>query len=206
MFGFVRYRPSPCDVSELPPIDAILISHNHHDHLDMPSLEALGKKFPNALWCVPNGDLDLVSKRLQHVLPKNTKPNVSQFTWWQSHKLTKDNGNSTLELVFTPTQHWSGRNLIKGRCKSLWGSWAMLGSKHRAWHAGDTGYCSVFKEIGSHLGPFDLAAIPIGSYHPRWYLKYQHVDPQEAVKIHSDIKATFSLGVHWGTFAFTWEA
>ncbi len=87
----------------------------------------------------------------------------------------------------------------------MWGSWAIIGPKHRFFFAGDTGYCDVFKQIGKIYGPFSVAAIPIGAYEPRWFMKHQHVEPSESVKIHIDIGSRFSLAIHWGTFALANE-
>lgn len=87
----------------------------------------------------------------------------------------------------------------------LWGSWSVLGPKHRFFFAGDTGYCPTFQEIGRRFGPFDLAAIPIGAYQPRDVMKGQHVDPEEAVMIHKDVQAKRSVAIHWGTFALAHE-
>lgn len=110
----------------------------------------------------------------------------------------------SVSFVFTPCQHWSKRTLTDDN-KSLWGSWVIKGPKFRFFFAGDTGYCDVFKKIGIVYGPFDVAAIPIGSYEPRWYMKHQHVNPEEAVQIHQDIRSKFSIAVHWGTFSMSNE-
>ena len=103
-------------------------------------------------------------------------------------------------IVFTPTNHYSRRGLLDENV-ALWGSFAVLG-KHgnRFWFGGDTAYCEVFKQIGKKFGPFQLSAIPIGSYAPRAALKYNHIDPDEAVKVHCDIRSEMSIGIHWGTF------
>lgn len=89
--------------------------------------------------------------------------------------------------------------------KSLWGSWVVKGPRFRFFFAGDTGYCDIFKEIGHFYGPFDVSAIPIGAYEPRFCMKHQHVNSTEAVKIHKDIKSKFSIGIHWGTFSISNE-
>lgn len=123
---------------------------------------------------------------------------VTELSWWESATC---NGSS---FVFTPAQHWCKRSLFDTN-KSLWGSWCVIGPRHRFYFAGDTGYCDAFKQIGEYLGPFDLAAIPIGAYKPRWMMRSQHVDPEEAVKIHLDVRAQRSVGIHWGTFALAHE-
>ena len=107
-------------------------------------------------------------------------------------------------MVFTPANHWCKRSIADDN-KCLWGSWAVIGPNKRFYFAGDTGYCEEFEKIGSQLGPFDMAAIPIGAYQPNWFMKYQHVHPGEAVEIHKDIKSKKSLGIHWGTFMLTTE-
>lgn len=109
-----------------------------------------------------------------------------------------------MSFVFTPCQHMSKRTLTDDN-KTLWGSWVIKGPNFRFFFAGDTGYCNIFKQIGLTYGPFNVAAIPIGSYEPRWYMKHQHVNPEEAVRIHQDIRSTFSIAIHWGTFAISNE-
>ncbi len=119
--------------------------------------------------------------------------NINELTWWESVNF------NNLTLVFTPAQHWSLRRLFDyNRC--LWGSWTIIGSKKRVFFGGDTGYCTVFAEIGKMYGPFDLSFIPIGAYTPRRLLKEQHINPNEAIKVHLDIKSNKSIGIHWGTF------
>ena len=109
------------------------------------------------------------------------------------------------KIVFTPANHWSGRGICD-RNKALWGSWLVIGSKgDKFWFGGDTAYSDVFKQIGHKFGPIDLCAIPIGAYNPRTTLKYVHVNPEEAVKIHKDLKSKTSFGIHWGTFKLTLE-
>ena len=104
----------------------------------------------------------------------------------------------------TPTQHTSKRTAFD-TAKSLWGSWLVENSNKKFWFAGDTAYCSAFKHIGDAYGPIDLAAIPIGAYNPRWFMKYVHVDPDEAVEIHKDIRSKQSVGIHWATWILTGE-
>ena len=89
--------------------------------------------------------------------------------------------------------------------KALWGSWTILGPNKKLFFAGDTGYCTAFKEIGKKFGPIDLSFIPIGAYEPRWFMGPQHVDPEQAVEIHMDVKSNQSVGIHWGTFALAYE-
>lgn len=111
---------------------------------------------------------------------------------------------TAVSFVFTPSQHWSKRTLTDEN-KTLWGSWVIKGPNFRFFFAGDTGYCSIFKQIGLVYGPFNVAAIPIGAYEPRWFMKHQHVNPEEAVRIHQDLQSIFSIAIHWGTFALSNE-
>tara|TARA_B100000427_G_scaffold107876_1_gene89502 strand:- start:4600 stop:5574 length:975 start_codon:yes stop_codon:yes gene_type:complete len=177
-------------ISELPKIDIIAISHNHYDHLDIPSLKKVQKRFPNVRILVPKGDKKLLNKY-------NLK-NGEEFVWWEEKKV-----NNTI-LTFTPTQHWSARGL-GDRNKSLWGSWFLNYDKKSIFHAGDTGYSKDFKEIRKRLGPVDFAMIPIGAYAPKWFMGYSHVNPEEALNIATDLDAKESVGMHWGTFILTDE-
>ncbi|XP_059790094.1 N-acyl-phosphatidylethanolamine-hydrolyzing phospholipase D isoform X1 [Balaenoptera ricei] len=192
--GPKRFRRPPCTVGELPRVDAVLISHNHYDHLDHSSVVALNERFGNELrWFVPLGLLDWMQKC--------GCENVIELDWWEENCVP---GHDRVTFVLTPSQHWCKRTLTDDN-RVLWGSWSVLGPWNRFFFAGDTGYCSAFEEIGKRFGPFDLAAIPIGAYEPRWFMKYQHVDPEEAVKIHIDVQTKRSVAIHWGTFALANE-
>ncbi|XP_029418212.1 N-acyl-phosphatidylethanolamine-hydrolyzing phospholipase D isoform X3 [Nannospalax galili] len=192
--GPKRFRRPPCTISQLPPIDAVLISHNHYDHLDYNSVLALNERFGSELrWFVPLGLLDWMQKC--------GCENVIELDWWEENCVP---GHDKVTFVFTPSQHWCKRTLMDDN-KVLWGSWSVLGPWNRFFFAGDTGYCPAFEEIGRRFGPFDLAAIPIGAYEPRWFMKYQHVDPEDAVRIHIDVQTKKSVAIHWGTFALANE-
>lgn len=182
-----RIRKVPCEVEELPPIDIVVISHNHYDHLDYHTVRRLNKtQGNNVSWFVGLG--------LKKWFKDMGVEKVYELDWWEEFQYRDD-----VKIVFTPTQHWSKRTAFDTN-KTLWGSWFVQGPKHNFIFLGDTGYCQTFKTIGEKFGPIDLAAIPIGAYHPRSFLQLQHVDPIQAVKIHQDIKAKRSLGIHWGTF------
>ncbi|XP_038066940.1 N-acyl-phosphatidylethanolamine-hydrolyzing phospholipase D-like [Patiria miniata] len=188
LVGHQRYRPAPCTVEELPEIHAVVISHSHYDHLDLPTVKQLNNRFGRDLrWFVPIGLKDWFTETVEEVI---------ELDWWQANCIPS---HSKVAFTFTPAQHWSGRNYFDWN-KSLWGSWSIIGPNHSFFFAGDTGYCKAFEEIGRRYGPFDLAAIPIGAYKPRAVLGPQHVDPPEAVQIHLDIQAKQSVGIHWGTF------
>lgn len=160
--GPKRYRPPPCTVSELPKIDAVCISHNHYDHLDLQTVKDLNERFGEKLrWFVPNG--------LKKWMNDTGCVNVVEMEWWDEEvleKKTTSGDNVTMRFAFTPTQHWCNRGVFDMN-RVLWGSWTVLGPRYRYYFAGDTGYCDGFKQIGHRYGPIDVAAIPIGAYEPR---------------------------------------
>ncbi|CAG5122427.1 unnamed protein product [Candidula unifasciata] len=127
--------------------------------------------------------------------------NVVELTWWQ--ECTHDE-ETKVKVVCTPSYHWTKRKLFDNN-KVLWCSWCVVGPKCNFYFAGDTGSFPAFKEIGQEYGPFTLATIPIGAYEPRWLLFHQHVNPEEAVDIHKDVKANISVAIHWGTFPLGYE-
>ncbi|MEM9621927.1 MAG: MBL fold metallo-hydrolase [Pseudomonadota bacterium] len=180
--------------NELPPIHIVVISHNHYDHLDTPSIRALGN---TPLYFVPLG-------LRRWFVSKGIDPDrVVEMDWWRAQRIEQPGG--TITITATPSQHFSGRSLTD-RDRTLWASWAINWSDFSAWFGGDTGYNNVqFKQIGEHFGGFDLGIIPIGAYKPRDFMRVVHVNPEEAVKIHKDINARQSMGMHWGTFVLSGE-
>ncbi len=189
--GPKRETPPALGIEELPPIDYVVISHNHYDHLDKPSVRALGD---GPLWLVPLG----FGTWFEEVGIDPAR--VREFDWWQS----LDTGNAL--ITATPSQHWSGRGL-RDRNKTLWASWHINIGAFSVWFGGDTGYNPYqFTEIGQRLPPADLAIIPIGAYLPRKFMRPSHVDPEGAVQIFEDIGARYAIGVHWGTFQLSGEA
>ncbi|PIK49902.1 putative N-acyl-phosphatidylethanolamine-hydrolyzing phospholipase D isoform X2 [Apostichopus japonicus] len=189
IIGKKRYRPCPVTVEELPEINAVFTSHNHFDHLDEHTVRALNERFGESLrWFAPLG--------LKRWFRDTGCENVVEMDWWQESCLES---HPEILIAFTPTQHWTRRS-ARDYCKTLWGSWVIKGPSASFYFAGDTGYCKGFKEIGNRYGPFSLAAIPIGAYEPLWFKKAFHISPEEAAKVHIDVKAQKSLGIHWGTF------
>jgi len=186
---------------ELPHIDLVLISHNHYDHLDDDSVRALAAQAGGApLFVVPLG--------LKAWFAQRDITRVVELDWWQSHKV------GDVEVVLTPVQHWSGRSLAD-RNETLWGGYALFAAQLHLFFAGDTGFSKDFADIRERFaerqgvaqgGGFDIALLPIGAYEPRWFMQRQHVDPEEAVRIHRDLGAKASLGIHWGTFELTDES
>lgn len=125
--------------------------------------------------------------------------NCIELDWWQSTNVFSPHTGANIEIIFTPTKHWTARGLFD-RNTCLWGSFAVRSPQSRFFFTGDTAYCPVFKQIGHTFGPFDFAAIPIGAYAPRWFMRDVHCNPEEALKIHQDLRAKRSIGIHWGTF------
>jgi N-acyl-phosphatidylethanolamine-hydrolysing phospholipase D len=186
--GVRRYTPPGIPFEELPRVDLVLISHDHYDHLDEPTVRRLARTF-DPLFIVPIG--------IKAWLADRGITRVVELDWGESVTFRG------LNVVCMPAQHGSGRTALdQGR--RLWSAWAVLGSK-RFYFAGDTGYYRHFKEAGDALGPFDLAALPIGSYTPREIARPVHISPEEAVQAGLDLRATHVLGVHWGTFALARE-
>jgi len=170
---------------DLPPIDAVVISHDHYDHLDIETLKRLSNRDGPVIYAgLGNGPL----------LARNGIDNVVEMDWWQSEKL----GNVAIDMV--PVQHWSARR-TNDRRTTLWGGFVIRGSQ-QVFFAGDTGYGTgkVFRMIHERYGDMDLSLIPIGAYLPRDFMRNAHVWPEESVKIHKDVGSKHSLGIHFGTF------
>ena len=190
--GPKRHKALPIAVEKLPHIDAVLISHNHHDHLDPASLLALQKQSGGPpTFFVPAGDGPwLRALGLSQVIEQR---------WWQSTTL------DGLRLHFVPVQHWSRHFMERSRNESLWGGYVLDDGQQKLLFAGDTGYSKDFLDIRQRLGTMDVALLPIGAYLPRPLTQRQHISPDEAVKIAIDVGARVSLPVHWGTLVLSNE-
>jgi N-acyl-phosphatidylethanolamine-hydrolysing phospholipase D len=177
----------------LPPIDLVLLSHNHYDHLDRLSVRRLSRRFPAAPWVVPAG--------LGRMIRRTGGPDVHELGWWD--RVTP----GAVAVTATPAQHFSSRNHFD-RNRSHWCGFAIAAGSHRVYFAGDTGYHPEFGRIGERLGPFDLVLMPIGAYEPRWFMRPVHVNPEEAVQAFLDLGGRdrgVMMGIHWGTFKLTDE-
>jgi len=225
--GPKRFQPPGVALKDLPRIDLVLVSHNHYDHLDEDSVKALNAQAGGPpLFVVPLG--------IKPWLAERGVTNAVELDWWDSvtlpatpsaasaQPLVQRNGagidaganSDAVQVFLTPAQHWSARGL-GDRMKTLWGGFALLSPKLHVFYSGDTGYSKDFADIQARLAPrqadaqgggFDLALLPVGAYEPRWFMKDQHVNPDESVRIHRELHARRSLGVHWGTFSLTDEA
>ncbi len=177
---------------DLPPLDAVVQSHNHYDHLDDRTVRRLAEAHPHATWVVPLGLAPFVQKRGGRT--------VVELDWWQEHVL------ASVRIAATPAQHFSGRS-IGDRGDTLWCGFALTAaSGRRVFFAGDSGYHPDFGLIGGRCGPFDVALMPIGAYEPRWFMRYVHMNPEEAVEAFRALNARMMVPIHWGTFKLTDEA
>jgi len=190
--GPKRYHPPGVALADLPEIHAVVISHSHYDHLDVDSVRQLHQRSGGTLhFFVPLG--------LKPWFAELGIDTVTELDWWEQGEI------KGVRFTLTPVQHWSARGLFD-RNHTLWGGWAISAPELNFFFVGDTGYSTDFREIGRRLGPFDFAALPIGAYEPRWFMRAQHVDPAEALRVHHDVRARQSLGVHWGTFEMSDDA
>lgn len=183
--GSARYAKPGVEFSDLPRIDAVLVSHDHYDHLDLPTLKRLARE-RSRLAIAPLGTAEL--------LKKAGFEKVVALDWWQSTVLPS---GDTVTLV--PAVHHSVR-WPWDRNTRLWGGYVVATRAGRVYFAGDTGDGKHFDEIGTRFGSVELALIPIGAYLPRWFMKPQHIGPDEAVSVARRLNAKTCLSIHWGTF------
>lgn len=181
-------------LEHLPPVDVILISHNHYDHLDLATLLRLHVTH-DPLMIVPLGNDHIIRKILPHA-------RIITGDWHEQVEV-----NSALKVTLTPACHWSARGIFDRRM-ALWAGFWLDTPEWKLWFAGDTAYGSgaIFRDLYARYGAPDVALLPIGAYEPRWFMAGQHVNPHESVRIYQDIRATHALGIHWGTFQLTDEA
>jgi len=182
-FGPARFHAPPISVNELPPIEAVILSHNHYDHLDRSSILQLAPKTQQILTPLGVGDL-----LIDWGIPA---AQVQQLDWWESTEI------DGIRFVATPAQHFSGRGLTDGN-KTLWASWVILTEQLRLFFSGDTGYFDGFKTIGVSYGPFDVAFLETGAYDRKW--AYVHMQPEETLQAFKDLKGKWLFPIHNGTF------
>ena len=197
--GARRRVPPPLAAEALPPIDLVLISHNHYDHLDYDTLTRMGSAGQQPRFLVPLG--------LKAWFDQQGIGQVEEMGWWDQRQI------GPLILTYTPAQHWSKRTPFDTN-RSLWGGFCIEWPRPPApqpapWRflfPGDTGYSSDFKEIRRRLGAMDFVAVPIGAYLPRDIMAPMHVSPEEGVQLFLDLESQRGVGVHWGTFELSSEA
>jgi L-ascorbate metabolism protein UlaG (beta-lactamase superfamily) len=183
--GPERKVPAPAGVRQLPKIDAVLVSHSHYDHLDTETVRQLLRANPAVTFYVPLG--------LANWLRARGAQHVEELDWWDRRE------QQELEIHCVPAQHWSARTLFD-RNRTLWCGWVVRAPGFSFYFSGDTGYTPQLSEISIRLGTPSLAALPIGAYEPRWFMRGQHIDPDEAVRLHRELGVAQSLAIHWGTF------
>ena len=184
LYGPKRFHPVPIDLEDLPDLDAVIISHDHYDHLDKKVVQILGKR--GTLFVTALG----VGSHLHHWgIPRDQ---IIELDWWESHALP----DTQLEIIATPARHFSGRGLKRDR--TFWASWVIKGEQNKIFFCGDTGFFKGLKEIGDRFGPFDLTLMKIGAFDKQW--PDIHLNPQESIRIHQMLRGQNFLPIHWGTF------
>jgi len=183
--GPKRFHPTPIALQDLPAVDAVMISHDHYDHLDMTTIQHLAARGTH--FFVPLG----VGA---HLLEWGVAPNqINDMHWWDSKMF------AGVKIISTPSRHYSGRDLFDYK-KTFWSSWSIVGPIHRFYYSGDSGYSDHFETIGEQLGPFDLTIIKIGAYGPGAQWLDVHMSPERAVAAHNKLQGRRMLPVHWATF------
>lgn len=189
--GPERKTPLAITIEQLPLLDALVISHNHYDHLDSATVRRLLQRFPDLTVFVPLG--------LAAWFRRRGAKNIIELDWWQCVVF------QGMTLTAVPAQHWSMRTL-RDRNRSLWCGWVFEGRHHRFWFSGDTGYTPELLAIPERLGKLDAAALPVGAYAPRWFMSGHHMDPQSAVKLWQQIGMPVAFPIHWGVFELADES
>jgi L-ascorbate metabolism protein UlaG (beta-lactamase superfamily) len=200
-FGPRRVHPPGLALGALPPVDVVLLSHDHYDHWDAPTLRTLVRRH-DPLFVAPLRHTDLLRQiGARHQV---------ELDWWQTHLVRG------ARITLTPAQHWSNR-IGRPRNHRLWGGYFVTvntggdsretsAAERSFWFAGDSGYHgALFDSIRARCGRPELALLPIGAYEPRWFMAPVHMNPAEAVMVHRQLEARLSLAMHWGTFRLTDE-
>lgn len=188
--GPKRHRDPGLSIEQLPQVDLVLISHNHYDHMDLPSIQEIAKRF-NPTFLVPLGN--------KKIIEKAGAQKVIELDWWQHMEI----GNGG-KVHVVPVQHWSARTPFDTN-ECLWSGFVIQANGLNLYFGGDTGYGPHFVETKKRLGIMDVSILPIGAYEPRWFMKEQHMNPEEAIQAHLDLESQFSIGTHFGTFQLTNE-
>lgn len=168
----------------LPPIDVVVISHDHYDHLDRPTVQRLAAAH-RPLFLAPLG--------FKAWFASVGVDRVSELDWWETREV------GPVRFTLTPGQHWCARTPFDTN-RRLWGGWAVAGRARRIFFGGDTGYYEGFREIGARLGPFDLALVSIAAYEPPEIMRMTHTTPEQALRLFTDVRARSFVAMHWGTF------
>ena len=203
LVGPKRQHDLHLDIEDLSQVDYVLISHNHYDHLDYPTIKKLQKRFPNIVWIVPLG--------LKKWFRRSGIHHVKELDWWKGVSICLGRNLPHVKFTSVPAQHNSGRNFFD-RDKTLWMGHILevdhpKGETKTLYFVGDTAYNTYdFKKIGERFPSIDLCLCPIGTYKPERFMRTVHSSPQDAVSIHEDVGAKLSLGMHWKTFCLSFES
>ncbi len=182
--GIPRNVPPGVRIEQLPPIDAVLVTHSHYDHLDLPTIERVGAPVVTGLG-------------LERYF-RDRKIFATELGWWST---TTVRG---VRVTFVPSQHWSRRGLFDTN-RTLWGGFVIEGSRATIYHSGDTAFFGGFAEIGARFPAIDAALLPIGAYDPAWFMEQQHLNPEQALRAFVALGARTFVAMHWGTFKLTDE-
>jgi L-ascorbate metabolism protein UlaG (beta-lactamase superfamily) len=177
-----RVTPPGIPYKKLPPVDVVLISHNHHDHLSPKTIRLIG-----------TGPEYLVPLKVKEFFDDENIDNVREYDWWESTDI------KGVRFHFVPARHFSKRGLFDAN-KSLWGGWVIEGKQHNIYFSGDTGYDGGFQTLSQKFPDLDVSILPIGAYDPPWFMQPVHLNPEEAVQAFLDTKAHYVIPIHWGTF------
>lgn len=191
LVGPKRFQPVPVHLADVQDVDCIVISHDHYDHLDLPTIRALRRSsLPFVVSLGVGAHLEAWG-----IAPER----ITELAWWESHTLP----GTGLTITAAPSQHFSGRGL-KDRNQTLWSSMVMAGPRHRVFFSGDTGLTTQYGEIAARLGPFDLVMLEVGAFHPSW--GDIHLGPEHALEAWDLLGSGALLPVHWGTFNLAMHA
>jgi len=191
-----RWVPPAIEFDRLPPIDVVVVSHDHYDHLDARTISRLAERYPAAVWYAPLG--------LTPFLKQRGARDIVERDWWEESTI------GSLQLTCVPAQHFSGRTLGR-RDRTLWCGWTLRSPHRSLFFAGDTALHPEFVTIGQRCGPFDLAILPIGAYEPRWFMGAVHMNPEDCIKAVAQLsegqqgQRLAVAAAHWGTFKLTDE-
>ena len=191
LIGPKRHHPPGLTLEQLPPIDLILVSHNHYDHLDLHTLAQLAERFPTAQVVSGLGNAALIRE--------SGFTRIAELDWWQSLAL-----NAEVTLHSVPVQHWSARSTHDTN-QTLWLGFVLQSAQGAVLFPGDSGLGPEFKLIHQRFGPLRFAALPIGAYAPRWFMRDNHMNPDDAVQAHLQLQSQQSMAIHFGTFKLSDE-